>query len=248
MKTKNNNQKTALKAVAAATGLAILSLTVNAQGVLKSFFENDGTEHIAMVMENTNNSFAANNYSRNFTSAETFAAYLEAETEEPLNVEDWMVDEDCFTMSAELETETETPLEIEDWMTSESTFGINSAYIETETEKPLQLEDWMVNETNFTTVLQIETESPMEVEDWMTDETKFGAFTVLLATTVEEELNLEAWMLNENLFYGNENSTTGLETINSKVFSTSTFFFKDVVIENKLIVEDWMTNTALWVK
>jgi hypothetical protein len=193
MKTKNNIQKTALKSVAAATGLAILSFTVNAQGALKSFFENDGINHIAMVMENTNhNSSASNNFSRSFISAETYAAYLETATEEPLNVEDWMVDNSNSATMFKLETETE---------------------------------------------------SPLEVEDWMTNESKFGAFAAILETTTEEEMNLEAWMTDENQFSSNENKTTGIETkANTKVFSTSTFYYCDVVNENKLLVEHWMIN------
>jgi len=193
MKTKNNIQKTALKSVAAATGLAILSFTVNAQGVLKSIFENDGINHIAMVMENTNhNSSASNNFISSFTSAETYAAYLEADTEEPLNVEDWMVDN-----------------------------------------------------TNSATIfkLEAETESTLEVEDWMTKESKFGAFAAILETATEEELNLEAWMTDENQFNINENKTTGIETkVNTKVFSTNTFYYREVVNESKLLVEQWMIN------
>jgi len=197
MKTKNNIQKTVLKSVAAATGLAILSFTVNAQGVLKSFFENDGINNIAMVMENTNhNSSASNNFSRSFTNAETYAAYLKADTEEPLNVEDWMVDN-----------------------------------------------------TNSATMFKLETESPLEVEDWMTNESKSGAFVAILETATEEELNLEAWMTDENQFNNNENKTTAIETkVNTRVFSTSTFFYRDVVNESKLLVEQWMINPEFLVK
>jgi hypothetical protein len=199
MKTKNNIQKTALRTVAAATGLAILSFTVNAQGLMKSLFENNEINHIAMVMENSNyNSLASNTFIGSFTNAETYAAYLAPETEETLNVE-----------------------------------------------------DWMVNESNFTTMLQIETEteSPLEVEDWMTNESKFGAFADMIEPANEEALNLETWMVDENHFTGNENSNTVIETkANAKVFSTSTFFFRDVVTESKLMVEDWMINQAVWGK
>ena len=203
MKTKNNIQKTALKSAAAATGLVILSFTLNAQGVFKSLFVNDGAEHIAMVMENTNNnSFASNTYSRSFTGAEAFAAYLAAETDEPLNVEDWMMDENNFEMSAELEAETESPLEIEDWMTNESNFGVNSVNLEAETEETLQLEDWMMNETNFNTKIQIETEteSPLEVEDWMTNHSYFNVNTFSMELEPEENLNLEDWMTNPKVW------------------------------------------------
>ena len=221
MKTKNNIQKTALKTVAAATGLAILSFTVNAQGALKSFFENDGINHIAMVMENANhNSFASNAHNRSFTSAETFAAYLVNETEEPLN--------------------------IEDWMSNENTFDGFSAALETETETEMVIEDWMMNENSFTSVFNIETETenPLQVEDWMTEESDFNSFSALLITETESELVLEDWMMNEKIFNNNqiENKVTKNE---SKPISTATFFYREVNTEEKLEVESWMLNSKL---
>jgi len=221
MKTKNNIQKTALKTVAAATGLAILSFTVNAQGVLKSLFENEEINHIAMVMENANhNSFISNTYNRSFTSAETFAAYLVNETEEPLN--------------------------IEDWMSNENTFDGFSAALETETETEMVIEDWMMNENSFTAVFNIETETenPLQVEDWMTEESDFNSFSALLITETESELVVEDWMINEKNFNNNqiENKVTKNE---SKPISTATFFYREVNTEEKLEVESWMLNSKL---
>lgn len=220
MKTKNNIQKTALKAVAAATGLAILSFTVNAQGALKSLFENEEINHIAMIMENANhNSFASNTHNRSFTSAETFAAYLAPETEEPVNVEDWM--------------------------TNENTFDGFSAALETETETEMVIEDWMMNENSFTAVFNIETETenPLQIEDWMTDESDFNSFSALLITVNESELVLEDWMMNEKIFNNNQIETKITKT-ESKPISTATYFYREVNIEEKLEVESWMTIPA----
>jgi hypothetical protein len=223
MKTKNNIQKTVLHTVAAATGLAILSLTVNAQVTLKSLFETEGINHFAMVTENANNSFVSNTYKRSFTSAETFAAYLVNETEEPLNVEDWM--------------------------TNENAFDGFSAALETETETELVVEDWMMNDNSFETTLKIETETenPLQVENWMTDESNFNSFSALLKTETETEMVLEDWMMNEKIFNNIEKVSAKTKT-GSKPISTATFFYREVNIEEDLEVEGWMLNSNTWGK
>lgn len=65
--------------------------------------------------------------------------------------------------------ETEESLEIEDWMLNN--FNVN-ATIETETEESLQVEDWMMNNFNVNT-FEVETEKPLKVENWMLDEKNF---------------------------------------------------------------------------
>jgi len=248
MKTKNNIQKTALKTVAAATGLAILSFTVNAQGSLKSLFENNEINHIAMVMEKTSNTFVSNN-TRSFTDAEVYVTYLTEETEEPLTLENWMVEEINFVMSAEVEAETESPLEVEDWMKSENTFEVYSALLKSETEEALNLEDWMINENSFKAAFNIkaETENPLQVEDWMTNENTFEVYSALLETETEEELMPEEWMMNENTFANNQNVSTVTKTSSTPI-STSTFFYREVNIEEKLEIENWMINPKIWGK
>ena len=194
MKTKNNIQKTALKSVAAATGLAILSFTVNAQGSMKSFFENNEISHIAMVMEETHNSFASNNTTRSLTDAEVFATYLATETEEPLHVENWMVNESNFTTAFKIEAETETPLQVEDWMTNESTFDVYSALLETETEEELVLEDWMINESTFANT-QRETKATGKSSTIISTKT-----FVYREVNIEEKLEVEGWMINPTIW------------------------------------------------
>jgi len=194
MKTKNNIQKTVLTSVAAATALAILSFTVNAQGSIKSFFENNEISHIAMVMEETHNSFALNNTTKSLTDAEVLATYLATETEKPMLIEDWMVEENNFVMPAKLEAETETPLQVEDWMTVESTFDVYSALPETEIEEELVLEDWMINESTFANT-QKETKATEKSSTIISTKT-----FVYREVNIEEKLEVEPWMINPKIW------------------------------------------------
>jgi len=194
MKTKNNIQKTALTSVAAATGLAILSLTVNAQGSMKSLFENNEINNIAMVMEKTYNSFTSNNTTKSLTDAEAFATYLEKETEETLQLEDWMMNESNFTAAFNIEAETENPLQVEDWMTNESAFDANSALLVIETEKELELEDWMFNENTFANTQNENTVTK-------TSSTIISTSTfVYREVNIEEKLEVEHWMINPKIW------------------------------------------------
>jgi len=145
MKTKNNIQKTALTAVAVA-GLVIFSFTANAQFAMTSLFKDKELSNKAMAMGKTSNNLGTTAiYARNFTGANTFATYLMPETEESLQLEDWMTDESSFATALKIETETEYPLQVESWMTNEKTFGFNSIDMKIETEKPMSLEGWMIN-------------------------------------------------------------------------------------------------------
>lgn len=223
MKTKNNIQKTALQIAAAATGIAILSCTVNAQETFKLFFETTGINHYAMVTESSDNSMFSGKHISNYASAETFASYLVNETEEPMNVETWM--------------------------TNENTFDGYTAYLETETEEELYIENWMTDGNNFTTVFNIatETENPLQVESWMTVENNFSALQALTVTETEAELATEDWMLTENIIGSNEQKTKTTKT-ESQPISTATFFYREVNNEQKLVVESWMLKTDLMVK
>lgn len=189
MKTKNNIQKAAFKSVIAATGLAMLSVTLNAQDSLKSLFENNGTNHMALAIKTDNNWFKSNVKSKNHINTNTFAAYLAEETEEPLQLEDWMLNEDNFSNLFLIEAETEGSLELEGWMTKESNFDVNSFNFEVETEEELSLEGWMFDENNFNinqksssialkennriiststfTYREVNEESTLQIEHWM---------------------------------------------------------------------------------
>lgn len=220
MKTKNNIQKTALQIAAAATGIAILSFTVNAQETFKSFFEPTEINHYAMVTENADNSMFSGKHISNYTSAETYAAYLVNETEEPMN--------------------------LESWMTNENTFDGYTASLETETEKELVIENWMMDDNNFNGVvsIQAETENPLQIESWMTDENNFSSLSALIETETETELATESWMLTENIFAKNEQKTKTVKT-EAQAISTATFFYREVNNEEKLMVESWMLKADI---
>lgn len=217
MKTKNNIRKTALQIAAAATGIAILSFTVNAQETFKSFFETTGINHYAMVTESADNSMFSGKHITNFTSTEIYAAYLVNETEEPMN--------------------------LETWMTNENTFDGYTASLEPETEKEMAIENWMMNENSFTSTLNIEaeTENPLQVESWMTEENNSTSLSALIETETETELVKEDWMLTENIFVNNELKAKTVKT-EAQPISTATFFYREVNNEKKLEVESWMLN------
>jgi len=189
MKTKNNVQQAAFKSIIAATGLAMLSVTLNAQDSLKSLFENNGTNHMALATKTNDNWLKSNVKTKSLISTNTFATYLSEETEEPLHLEDWMLNEVNFSNLFHIETETEGSLKIEDWMTKESNFDLNSFNFEVETEEELSLEGWMLDENHFNAnqmssfiaqkennkiiststfvYREVNEESTLKIEDWM---------------------------------------------------------------------------------
>ena len=163
MKTKNNTQKTAFAAIAA-TGLIIFSLTVNAQFSKNSLFFDSGKNNYTMAMNTTDlNSGRTMTRTNDFSNANTFAAYLVEETEEPLKLEDWMTADFGSSMMDLIEAETESPLEIESWMLDENNFngsGIDKAVDEPkESNKTISSSKYIFSETNY--------ESALKFEDWM---------------------------------------------------------------------------------
>jgi len=238
MKTTIKIQKTALTATAAVIALVIFSFAVNAQFVMKSLFEDTETNHIALAMGHTNNRFGASTISAsNYTGANAYATYLATETEEPLQLEDWMINESSFTTMTLIEAETESPLEIEDWMINESNFDVNSFNFETESENEMILEDWMTNETTF------------------------DVFHLFIANETEEELELENWMTNNNLFnvsnlkenVANEKAVTKNKKENNKnagVFTATNYGRRTLILgtdsDAKLKIETWMFSNKNW--
>ena len=70
--------------------------------------------------------------------------------------------------------ETEEELEVENWMTNEINFAVLSSFTVEETEEALEVEDWMTNcqnwevEERFPVYLAVsETEDELNVEGWM---------------------------------------------------------------------------------
>ncbi len=173
MKTRNNVQKAILKSAAVIVSFVLISFTVNAQGFWKSLLESETFSQMAMAMSANE---MENSGSMNTT---TLANYSEVETEEALNLEDWMMNEAIFASYYNLETETEAPMALENWMTNETLFNAPMATMEIETEPKLQVENWMVSEKMFevetkTTTLATNTfayeelkESKLAIENWM---------------------------------------------------------------------------------
>jgi hypothetical protein len=192
MKTTNKIQKTALTAALAA-GFSILGFSIDAQVENKLMPEINPANNLAMVTAKIgNNYFSSTLNTSNLNSTSTFAAYLEKETEAPLSVENWMMDDSNFSEATSIETEIETPMEIENWMLDENTFIVNSVVIETATDEQMELEDWMLNENKFEVKnnvvshkFQVQTgkyifinnisfpaeikDKNLQLEDWMTD-------------------------------------------------------------------------------
>ena len=138
MKTKNNIQKAAFKSAIAATGLSMLSLTLNAQDSLKSLFENNGANHMELATKTDDNWFKSNVKTKSFINTNTFAVYLTVETEEPLQVEGWMLDEYHFNVNQKSSSIAPT---VNNKIISTSTF----IYREVNKESALEIEDWMIN-------------------------------------------------------------------------------------------------------
>ena len=170
MKTRNNVQKAITKSFAVVISLVLISITVNAQDFWETVFENNSFRQIALAM--ADNSEASPASADATTNANTFAALLEVEVEETLELEDWMINETNFYSSLTMETEVENALEIEEWMTNENLFDVSTLYMEVETEAALEVEGWMQNQDFFivkTVEVTIEIENGLELESWMTD-------------------------------------------------------------------------------
>jgi len=170
MKTKNNVQKAITKTMAAGMSLVLISLTVSAQDLWKSFMENSGLNTIATAMvEPVSESATTETYHATIADLTAF----NEESEEPLELANWMTDERTFHSSLIIETETDEPLKLEDWMTNENSFITNNFVLEEESEETLALESWMTSDSYFaisTFNLDEETDEPLELEGWMTSE------------------------------------------------------------------------------
>lgn len=156
-------QKSISKSLAIVTSIALISITLNAQDLNYSLFEKISFNENPLAMIHT-----PAKTSVELVDLSAFAALAESETEEALQLEDWMMNENNFTTGALVETESESSMELESWMTNESLFDIHSAYMKVETEEALKLESWMLNENLFTTELNVD--QPLELENWMISE------------------------------------------------------------------------------
>ena len=162
---ENRIQMATFKSVALVASLFIISIAANAQGADHSSHGTNGDEP-ALLADNTVNTNKKSNSVFNSNAAAFMAAYLEAESEEVLELEDWMTNDSQFGMFITIEQEAEELLELEVWMTDENKFFNASLDLTEEEEEKLDLEDWMFNGNTFLVVPDPE-EKPLTVEDWM---------------------------------------------------------------------------------
>ncbi|MEN8118049.1 MAG: hypothetical protein ABFS16_13780 [Bacteroidota bacterium] len=172
MKTRNNVQKAITKSLAVLISLVLISITVNAQNFWKTVLENNSFSQIAMAMTVKTEASPASADANSTTEASAYAEMLAVETEEALELEDWMVNENNFFLTLFVETEVESELEMEEWMTSDRLFDVYASYLEVEAEEALEVEEWMLNEDKFgvkSVEITEENEEGLELESWMTD-------------------------------------------------------------------------------
>ena len=135
MKTKNNVQKKIAKLVTLGFMLVAMSIGGYAQNLGNSFPE------VLAMGHNSVETYSAPN------DANVYASYFVEVTEEALELEDWMTDENRFDgYSVNLQSEMEEALEIEEWMIDESTFNHLSFQCIEEKEAELEVEEWMISD------------------------------------------------------------------------------------------------------
>ena len=136
MKT-NNVQKTVLRSAAVVVSFVLISFTVAAQDFWKTVLTNSSFNQIALAMVET--SKKSDNTAP--ASATNHANYIyQNDYDEKLSVEDWMTNNEYFTLASFLTVEKENDLQVEEWMLNENLFAVAI-----ETESPLKLESWMTN-------------------------------------------------------------------------------------------------------
>ncbi len=171
---ENNVQKAIIKSLAIVISLVLISFTVNAQNFWKALLENNSLNEIAMFMVDLKPVSTANeNTAANMMDASTLAAYMETETEETLELEDWMINDNYFTpATVSMEVDSESPMELENWMTNDNYFGSFSSMFEVDSERPMELKSWMTDGKYFVSnviTFENETEKPLQLENWMVD-------------------------------------------------------------------------------
>ena len=122
--------------------MSVVSISVNARNSGNSRAGDGKTGNITHEMND-------HGVKKNSSSAGTdaYAAYLVVETEEALELEDWMTNEASFDVYSQyFQMEQEEALEVETWMTDESTFGHWTFQFSEETESQLEVEDWMTSD------------------------------------------------------------------------------------------------------
>ena len=139
MKTRNNVQKAILRSAAVIISFVLISLTVSAQDFWKKLLANSSFNEIAIAMTETSKK-AEVPVDSEMKISNTF--FMNEESEEQLQIEDWMTNENNFNSSVFTITDVqESALNIENWMMDDHLFENNL-----ETEPELKVEDWMTSD------------------------------------------------------------------------------------------------------
>jgi hypothetical protein len=196
MKTTNKIQKTVFTA-ALAVGFSIIGLSIDAQVESSPLPTNNPTNNLAMVNLNSSNHLSTAMFNEvNPTTGSEIANYLITETDAPLTIEKWMLDDSNFSSVNSIESEIETPLQIEAWMMDKNIFDATSMVIEAATDEQLNFEDWMLDEHKF--------EVKSNQDNQNNSKPSVGYIFInnisFPAVVVENELQIEDWMTNSKIW------------------------------------------------
>lgn len=208
MKTKNNTRETVnnqvrsfiLRGSAILCGLALISLTVNAQSLWAQFSDYNGYGTMNETTTSNEVLYASNTTAPAESNSSTAAFALETELEEELELENWMTNSSYFTTANNFtEAETEEALRVESWMINSVYFGYTSEAVEM--ERPLEIEPWMIEGEYFNTLEVSDIEEPaLRVESWMLENKYFDNKNETTENSDNESSELEAWMTNDQLW------------------------------------------------
>ena len=160
MKTTSNNSENRkskiknafLKGGAIIISFILISFTVSAQGFWKQLLTESSLSNVAMIMVGKTDAKTpaeVNQYNafQTSTGTKTFYNNFKVETDKPLDLESWMIDNSYFGGSSfSVAVDRDQNLELENWMINNKYFG-GSPSIQKDKDAELQLENWMVSDS-----------------------------------------------------------------------------------------------------
>jgi hypothetical protein len=123
MKTKNNVQKTVSRSLAVVVSFVLISFTVTAQDFWKTVLTNSSFNQIALAMVETSKKTIV---PEETTGANASDIFYSSENDAALVVEDWMTGNDYFKPVAFIPAEKENKLQVEEWMLNENLFSVGA--------------------------------------------------------------------------------------------------------------------------
>ncbi len=137
MKTKNNVQKTILRFAAVVISFVLISFTVSAHDFWKRLITGSSFNEIALAMVDHSKKVDHTSNSAD----ESFYFNLHQEKDEPMSLEPWMMDENCFgKTTSSIISETDFQSRYEPMMLNVKLFKVQ------EVEEGLKLESWMISD------------------------------------------------------------------------------------------------------